>query len=164
MLRFPRLSGPTAQRAPGRFPRVVCGITVTDSLSLKTRELRRDVGSFPSAANCSLWAEGRNRAVLGQHGQTWALVQRRLLRFVFDFIAASKQALRIRRRPASLAASPRLLAAVVHTYPRHGLPEEMTPVVFPSPHPFLFNHSSSTSASAYFRLFCRTRFNSACTC
>lgn len=63
-----------------------------------------------------------------------------------------------------LAVSPRLLAAVVHTYPRHGLPEEMTPVVFPSPHPFLFNHSSSTSASAYFRLFCRTRFNSACTC
>lgn len=56
----------------------------------------------------SLWAEGRNRAVLGQHGQTWALVQRRLLRFVFEFRRSEQTSSSNQTANGGLAVSPRL--------------------------------------------------------
>lgn len=62
--------------------------TFTDSPPLKTSEHRRNVGSFPGTHQTVLRAERKNRAVLGQHGQTWTLLQPRLLRFVFDLITA----------------------------------------------------------------------------
>lgn len=115
---------------------VVCGIRKAESLSPKTSEHHRNVGSFPSTPNCSLGTT-KNRAVLGQHGQTWALLQPRLLRFVFDLIAA---------RPHSMQASPSnqividglaasLAFAVVHTFPRCRLHKEMISVIqlFPIP-------------------------------
>lgn len=52
---------------------VVCGIRMTESLSLKTNERHRNLGILPSAPNCYLGA-AENRAILGQHGQTWALL------------------------------------------------------------------------------------------
>lgn len=115
---------------------VVCGIRVTDSLSLKTSEHHRNVGSFPSAPNCSL-GRMENRAVLGQPRQTWTLLQPRLLRFVFDFITARPHSEQTSSSNQTvndgLAVS--LAFAVVHTFPRHRLHKEMISVILPSPTP-----------------------------
>lgn len=146
---------------------VVCGIRMTDSLSLKTSERHRNVGSLPSTPNCSL-GRTENRAVLGQHGQTWALLQPRLLRFVFWFhhSAASQRANKLFQSNIEwrLGCEPRL-----RCHPHFSSPQALRGNEFchrsPSLPP-LFNHSSSHyfRLPAYFLLFCHTRFNSPYTC
>lgn len=118
----------------------VCGIRMTDSLSLETSEQHTNVGSFPSTPNCSL-GRTENRAVLGQHGRAWTLVQPRLLRFVFDFVPAWPRSEQTSSSDQTvndgwLRASPSLSSTLF----LKGMISAISPSFVP-----LFNHSSSTS-------------------
>ncbi|KAM7382882.1 hypothetical protein PAMP_002579 [Pampus punctatissimus] len=107
------------------------------------------VGSFPSTPNCSL-CRTENCAVLGQHGQTRTLLQPRLHRVVVvDFMQPHSEQTSPSNQSVIDGLAARLASAVVHTFPRRRLHEEMISVILASPHPPLFNHSSFTTSSLF---------------
>lgn len=134
---------------------------MTESLSLKTSEHHRNVGSFPSTPNCSLgrtekscrprtaWADVGTSAAQTAPACFLISSQRGL--------TASKQALPIKQwMTVWLRASPSLSSTLKLATRKWFLSS------FPLPSPFLIR--PLPLLSAYFLLFCQNRFNSACTC